>query len=210
MPSSTPRSRRYILMDVAERTIIVSFFSVLVWNIVAHTPEDKDLTSLFLLLSEMTPAVFILFRRHSQEVSSNPAVWLIGMLGTGLPMLAVPTGDGSLAPAVLTVWLTLFGFIVQVSAKFTLRRSFGVVAANRGVKVGGPYRLVRHPMYAGYVIAQLGFLLANPSAWNFSLYVVATAFQIARIRAEEKVLNRDPAYQQFVLAVPYRLCPYVY
>ena len=59
--------------------------------------------------------------------------------------------------------ITISGFVLQLSAKLTLRRSFGVVAANRGVKASGPYRLVRHPMYAGYALTHVGFLLAGPN-----------------------------------------------
>ncbi len=38
----------------------------------------------------------------------------------------------------------------SVFRKVLLGLSFGVVAANRGVKIGGPYSFIRHPMYAGY------------------------------------------------------------
>ena len=46
--------------------------------------------------------------------------------------------------------------------KITLGRSFGVVPANRGVVVGGPYNFVRHPIYTGYLITHVAFLVANP------------------------------------------------
>ena len=104
----------------------------------------------------------------------------------------------------------LVGLVLQVAAKFALSRSFGVVAANRGVKKGGPYRLVRHPMYAGYVMTQIAFLLTNPSAWNAAIYGFALACQIGRIVAEERVLVRDPSYRAFAAAVPYRLVPRIF
>ena len=56
----------------------------------------------------------------------------------------------------------LIGLYVQISAKVILGRSFGLIAANRGIKVAGPYRIVRHPIYAGYTIIHVGFLLALP------------------------------------------------
>jgi protein-S-isoprenylcysteine O-methyltransferase Ste14 len=91
-------------------------------------------------------------------------------------------------------FLMVVGLCLNTAAKLTLRRSFGVVAANRGVKVSGPYRLIRHPMYAGYALTQIGFLLSGPTLWNFTIYALAFSIQIARIRAEERILNNDPAY----------------
>ena len=99
------------------------------------------------------------------------------------------------------------GFALQLSAKLTLRRSFGVVAANRGVKASGPYRLVRHPMYAGYALTHIGFLLAGPSLWNLALYGTVLTIAVRRIVAEERVLREDPAYRALAAKVRYRLLP---
>jgi protein-S-isoprenylcysteine O-methyltransferase Ste14 len=82
-----------------------------------------------------------------------------------------------------------------------------MVPALRGVKTGGPYRFVRHPMYAGYAIGHVGFLLINPVWWNFAVYGAATACQVVRLLAEEKLLSRSPDYQAFRSAVRYRLIP---
>lgn len=102
------------------------------------------------------------------------------------------------------------GLVVSVAAKLTLRRSFGLVAANRGVIVSGPYRLVRHPMYAGYLMIHVGYLLSGPNAWNVFIYALTTGLQIVRILAEERVLKADPLYQQLCLKVRYRLVPLVF
>jgi protein-S-isoprenylcysteine O-methyltransferase Ste14 len=65
-------------------------------------------------------------------------------------------------------------------------------------------------MYTGYVITQSGFLLANPSLLNASVYAVAWGMLLLRIREEEEMLSRDPAYRDYVAAVRYRLLPGVY
>ena len=46
------------------------------------------------------------------------------------------------------------GLVLHLYGKVCLARSFGLVAANRGVQRLGPYRVIRHPIYAGYVITQ--------------------------------------------------------
>ncbi|NKF32164.1 isoprenylcysteine carboxylmethyltransferase family protein, partial [Pseudomonas sp. BGM005] len=102
------------------------------------------------------------------------------------------------------------GFILQISAKLVLRRSFGLVPANRGVKIGGPYRLVRHPMYAGYLMTHVSFFLANPSLLNFAIYATALFAQCLRLLAEERLLKEDPAYTTFMATTRYRLVPFVF
>jgi protein-S-isoprenylcysteine O-methyltransferase Ste14 len=49
-----------------------------------------------------------------------------------------------------------------------LGRSFGLLPAQRGLVVVGPYRFVRHPIYFGYLIGHIGFLLVNFSWRNAS------------------------------------------
>jgi protein-S-isoprenylcysteine O-methyltransferase Ste14 len=89
----------------------------------------------------------------------------------------------------------------------TLWRSFGLVAANRGVVQTGPYRVVRHPIYSGYVVVYAAFILAYPSVRNLASELSATVLIVIRIIAEERVLSADPAYQAFKARVPFRLIP---
>jgi protein-S-isoprenylcysteine O-methyltransferase Ste14 len=116
----------------------------------------------------------------------------------------------ALTSATISTTLMLVGMFVQISAKVTLWRSFGIVAANRGVKVEGPYRFVRHPMYAGDVITHVGFLLAFPSWQNAAVYMGSLAIQVFRLLREERVLNLDPVYRAYASKVRYRLLPGVF
>ena len=195
-----------LALDIVERTVLAAVFGWMAWSFLRSWQETGNIANLVLLASEGSVVLFILVRRFATAVSQRPAEWLIAVLGTTAPLLVQPSG-GALASVVLTVPLMLAGISLQMAAKLTLRRSFGVVPANRGVKVGGPYRLVRHPMYAGYLMTQIGFLLTHPSVWNGAVYTVCFALQFYRILAEERVLSRDPAYRAFAAVVPYRLAP---
>ena len=84
------------------------------------------------------------------------------------------------------------------------------MAAVREIKIEGPYRFVRHPMYAGYALAHIGSLLAFPSFWNFVVYTGALLLQIARLLREEQLLLTDESYRAFAARVRYRLLPGVF
>jgi protein-S-isoprenylcysteine O-methyltransferase Ste14 len=99
---------------------------------------------------------------------------------------------------------------VHLLAKLTLRRSFGAVAANRGVKASGPYRFVRHPMYLGYILSQAGILLAGATIRNILVVASCWLFFVWRIEAEERLLAQDEAYRDFMARTRFRLVPGVF
>lgn len=148
--------------------------------------------------------VFMLLRRPTTDISMRVADWFWALAATLAPLLLLPVPP--LAPNAGLV-LVFAGMVFSLSAKLILRRSFGIVAANRGVKVGGPYRFVRHPMYAGYVITHLGTLLLLPHIWNWVLFLFAWTAMVMRIQAEERMLSGDPAYAAYMAQVRYRLVP---
>jgi protein-S-isoprenylcysteine O-methyltransferase Ste14 len=76
--------------------------------------------------------------------------------------------------------------------------------------VGGPYQWVRHPIYVGYAVTQIAFLLSHPSWWNLMVYAAAFSAQCMRISAEEKVLSQDPAYVAYMSKTPYRIVPFIF
>jgi len=78
------------------------------------------------------------------------------------------------------------------------------------VKIGGPYKFIRHPMYAGYLLTHIGFFLVHPSFWNFAVYAIALTAQCFRLLAEERLLKQDPLYVTFMATTRYRLIPFVF
>ena len=79
--------------------------------------------------------------------------------------------------------------------------------ANRGVVSSGVYRVVRHPIYLGYLITHVAFLLATPSAWNIAALLAADAALLMRAVLEEQTLSRDSQYRAYQQSVRWRVCP---
>jgi protein-S-isoprenylcysteine O-methyltransferase Ste14/uncharacterized membrane protein (UPF0127 family) len=161
-----------------------------------------------LIILETIIVVLFLTRRPVRLQSRRVLDWTLGVAGSYLPMLLRPRGpSGSLA--LLGEMLEITGVTVAVIALVFLGRSFGIVAANRGVKTGGAYGVVRHPMYAGYFLTYVGYAVSYPTLLNASLAIVTLATQIARALMEERVLSHDPAYQEYRRQTPWRFIPYV-
>lgn len=192
------------MLDWFERVVIVLLFAWLGLRI--YGSLDETPFNLFFLISEGAVALFVLLRRPTDQISVKPFDWAVGFAGTMLPMLLIPSGNGWSGGAVLLI----AGVAIALGAKFSLRRSFGIVAANRGIKSNGLYGAVRHPMYLGYFLANVGMLTLNPSFVNAGLLFLWAACQVARIKAEEGILMQDVAYQDHAKKVRFRLLPFVY
>lgn len=107
------------------------------------------------------------------------------------------------------VLLTLAAFLSFVSL-LKLGRCFGVRPALRGLATGGPYALVRHPLYLAYLVSDIGY---NLREWNFGSMAMVLAGWLAlvyRIRAEERMLALDARWPAYTASVRYRVVPGVW
>jgi protein-S-isoprenylcysteine O-methyltransferase Ste14 len=75
----------------------------------------------------------------------------------------------------------------------------------------GPYRVVRHPMYAGFVLFTLGTTLLLGSWYGLLGAALLIAIVAKRAVLEERVLRRElDGYATYMTRVRYRLVPYVW
>ena len=91
-----------------------------------------------------------------------------------------------------------------------LNRSFGLLPALRGVKTGGLYGWVRHPLYAAYVIIFIGYLINNQSLANVAVILFGITFLVIRIHYEEDLLTQQADYAHYVNKTRWRLIPSVW
>ncbi|MDE2620696.1 MAG: hypothetical protein KGL54_11095 [Sphingomonadales bacterium] len=201
-----PAWLRPAVLDRAEQVAIV-----LLWIVLASRVElSGNPWAPLLLISETAVAVFTLIRRPTDKLSLDLGDWLLAMTATCAGLLVVP--GMALVPALipLGVFLAIVGNGIQAWAKLVLRRSFGVAPANRGVKISGPYRFVRHPMYAGYAMVHLAVMILMFHPINIVIYAIGWWAQILRLLAEERLLGQDPAYAEYMQTVRWRLIPGIF
>ncbi len=194
------------LLSVLSRAIPASFFAfacVLFWG---NFRQTGRLTSLFWMVSEGLLVLLFVFRRESKAVSRSLPDWTVA-LGDSFLVLLVRPVEHALIPDGIGVVLQFLGTAFEVSGKVALGRSFGIVPANRGIIVRGPYRIVRHPIYLGYLVTHTGFLLSNWSARNLVIYGAVYVFQVLRILSEERFLAQDAVYREYRERVRYRMIP---
>ena len=196
--------------DTLARVIIVGLFLGLAYRVGQDVLDNGSLTGLLLLCSELLVVVLTLARRSAIDIDRSWQVRLIATASMAGPFLLRPASGIGPFLEVYTVPVSIIGLAIVVGGKVALGRSFGLLPANRGVVSSGLYRVVRHPIYLGYVLTHGAFLAANPSWWNVVALGTADAALMVRTSCEEKTLLRDPAYARYHQHVRWRLVPGVF
>ncbi len=120
------------------------------------------------------------------------------------------------------LWLIVLGFILIslgyafATWAFAENRFFSStvrIQTDRGHMVcdSGPYRIVRHPGYAGNILPLLGIVLALSSVWTLIPAAVALIIAVIRTALEDQTLQEElPGYRDYAQSVRYRLIPGIY
>lgn len=193
--------------ELLARATVSVLFTLLTINILQDFLRTGRITGLLLLVSEALVIVLTVIRRPAQTVDRSLRAAMVTAVSVIGPPLLLPSDAGGFVPDVATATASALGLAFVVLGKLTLGRSFGLVPANRGVVIRGPYALVRHPIYSGYLITHLAFLIAHPRWWNAVVIGIADTALIARALIEERVLNGDVEYQAYCRRVEWHLVP---
>jgi protein-S-isoprenylcysteine O-methyltransferase Ste14 len=120
------------------------------------------------------------------------------------------------------LWLIVLGFLLislgYAFAAWALieNRFFSSVVriqVDRGHVVcdSGPYRIVRHPGYAGNMLALPGMVLALSSTWTLIPAAVALIIAVIRTVLEDQTLQDElPGYRDYARRVRYRMIPGIF
>ena len=133
------------------------------------------------------------------------------MMGGGLAGLVI--GRQVLSEAPLVITLQLAAIILMLWARLTFgRRSFHATASptDGGLVTTGPYRWLRHPIYAAVCLFSWACCVGHLSWLALGLAAVVTVGSVVRIFTEETLLRaRYPEYVDYARRTK-RLVPYVF
>jgi protein-S-isoprenylcysteine O-methyltransferase Ste14 len=181
-----------------------AFFAHASWQFYLRT---HSLVGGALLIEQTWFVIAFLVRRPPSAVSWKASSWLLAFGGTFAGVLLRPSGAHPHWGVVAGAGLQLTGLAVCITSLVALGSSFGFVAAHRGLVTSGPYAVVRHPVYASYLLIQLGYLLQSISLRNVLVMALASGCNIGRALAEERLLAGSSGYRAYRRQVRWRLIP---
>jgi protein-S-isoprenylcysteine O-methyltransferase Ste14 len=150
-------------------------------------PFDRIVLRLLLFLTIVEPLVAGLdFRRN----------------GDATPFWMIYPGIASFIGAAITItWVLVKNPHAESSVRIQSDRGHCVIAS-------GPYRFIRHPMYAGLIQLHQSLALILGSTWTMGLAALITILFLWRTALEDRTLRRElPGYEEYTTLTRYRLMP---
>jgi protein-S-isoprenylcysteine O-methyltransferase Ste14 len=161
-----------------------------------------------LLGATLTAAALFVLRR-SAPTASLASPWRTGVI---VASLILPFGYGLIwsIPDTMSLWLVALEWIATIALAWSilaLRTNFSVLPQVRQLVDTGPYALVRHPIYASYLLLDLTYLIAAPTLIAGLIWTTEVILLYLRAVWEEDVWSASPEYQAYRARVRNRFVP---
>jgi protein-S-isoprenylcysteine O-methyltransferase Ste14 len=217
------RTRTY---DVLVRVPFVAWFLLLEYATIKHLSlyiAERESAPDALFAANVLARVAVVFFLaswigfvilRSRPIRKTQGLWprLAAFVGTFLMMVVplFPQHELSLPTSILSALLIFVGDGVAVYVVFWLGRSISLMPEARKLVTGGPYALVRHPLYVAEEAAVFGTYLQFASPWTTAFLIVHGLIQFRRMLYEEQILRQAfPEYRDYATRTA-RLIPGVY
>jgi protein-S-isoprenylcysteine O-methyltransferase Ste14 len=198
---------RFVAESAIHR-IIQGFMILVLLGFLLHRARQYHLfavKALWFAESALFVVLIIAYLFRSAPVNRSTGVQeiLVPLVGSALPfaLLLTPPLPAVIAHRAILLAL-LWGMAtatgLTVAGMWSLRRSFSITVEARKLVTTGPYRLVRHPVYCGEMLAAAAVAAIRLSVVNVALLSLFVAIQLYRTRLEENKLSATfPEYRQF-------------
>jgi protein-S-isoprenylcysteine O-methyltransferase Ste14 len=160
------------------------------------------------------PVGIYVVRPRPQARDGRVIARIAAFIGT-LILVSVPSAPGSALfspPGWLfyaTTALIAAGYALAVWGLLYLRQSFSIIPEARRVVSGGPYRVIRHPLYSAEIVVGLCGALQHPKAAALAVLPIFIVAQLVRSVFEERLLEGTfPEYGEYRRRT-WRMIPFV-
>jgi protein-S-isoprenylcysteine O-methyltransferase Ste14 len=122
--------------------------------------------------------------------------------GASMPIWTIYPGIASfIGAAVMITWVLVRNPHAESSVRIQHDRGHSVI-------VSGPYRFIRHPMYAALIQLHQSLAVILGSTWTVGLAALITILFLWRTALEDRTLRRElPGYEEYTAVTRYRLMP---
>ncbi len=162
-----------------------------------------------LALHFLVVIITMVLRTAPVRITPNPWFWGLAFVATywGLLVAAFAQRGTAIAPSMVTNAISILSLLAAVYARLSLGRSIGLVPAQRVIITHGAYQFVRHPIYTAIFISYFSFMLRAYSPLNVTLSLCGIGFFLIKSVIEERFLQVDPEYSEYLASVRWRWFP---
>jgi protein-S-isoprenylcysteine O-methyltransferase Ste14 len=186
--------------------MLLDYFGIILMAVLGGARLNQVLTgewwALPLFAHAMLSACMLVLHRKT----SRHAPLLQRLIAWASALLPFAVQVNNSVPAV-NRFLSLFGVVIAIWAIAALGKSFDVSPADRGLVKHGPYKWLRHPMYASELFSVIVIVVVDLSLRNILVTVVLLATLYLRIHWEEKIIR---GYADYGKQVRSRVIPGVW
>jgi protein-S-isoprenylcysteine O-methyltransferase Ste14 len=213
---------------VASLTFCVYIYAIR-WNSSIATPVALNAAAIDLALITLFAAHHSVFARDAVKTRLARAVpadllrsvyvWIASLLLIAVLVLWQPVGGELYASSGAMVWLHA---TIQIAGVWVIARAVATIdplelagirenaRRPQSLQVAGPYRIVRHPLYLGWLMATFG--AARMTGDRLTFAVATSLYLFVAVPWEERSLVRTfgDEYRRYQRAVRWRIVPFIY
>jgi protein-S-isoprenylcysteine O-methyltransferase Ste14 len=213
------------MWDLFAASPLIAWYVFTVWGILTlvateiGTFEPHNVQVWGKIISQLSSLAYIgtiiivFVVRHlplTKAYGAIPRIVAIIASNAQLSFFLLPRVTLSLPAEIASLSLISGGAIASVWILGWLRNAFSILPQARALITGGPYRYIRHPLYAAEGVASVGLMIQFVQPLAAVITVVGFGLQILRMHYEERVLSETFSEYASYKKRTFRLVPGLY
>jgi protein-S-isoprenylcysteine O-methyltransferase Ste14 len=185
--------KRAVFWPWADRVLILLSFIIVLVRLYGQPPD--------LFMIGVAFPLFLLILVFRSPLLAGPPPPMLGFIGLVIsyPALSFLEFHRTVSgyAGVVFFYTIVFYMLVLAWALYTIRRSFAIFPSARLLVTGGPYNIVRHPIYSAYLHLAMCVAVLVPTLHNIIVIALFGLGLFLRAKCEEDLLVRAEGYGTF-------------